>query len=52
MIRNVVHMKEGGIHTGKPKCKRPLVIPKHRWEDNQMEFGETGWGGTDHPCVR
>jgi hypothetical protein len=30
---------------GKPKGKRPLVRPKHRWDDNiKMDFQEVGWG--------
>jgi alpha-amylase/alpha-mannosidase (GH57 family) len=30
---------------GKPKGKRPLRRPRHRWVDNiRMDLGETGWG--------
>jgi hypothetical protein len=33
------------ILVGKPKIKRPLERPKHRWEDNiKMDFQEVGWG--------
>jgi len=27
---------------GKPEGKRPLVRPRHRWEDNEMDLHETG----------
>jgi hypothetical protein len=31
---------------GKPKGKRPLERPKHRWEDNiKMNLQEVGCGG-------
>jgi hypothetical protein len=30
----------------KPKGKRPLERPRHRWEDGiRMDLGEIGWGG-------
>jgi len=32
----------------KPKGKRPLGRPRHRWEDNiKMDFQELGCGGVD-----
>jgi hypothetical protein len=34
------------VLVGKPKRKRPLGRPRHRWEDNiKMDVRETGWGG-------
>jgi hypothetical protein len=33
---------------GKPEGKRPLGIPRRRWEDNiRMDLREIGWGGMD-----
>jgi hypothetical protein len=32
------------ILVGKPEGKRPLEIPRRRWEDNIREMG---WGGMD-----
>jgi hypothetical protein len=33
---------------GKPEGKRPLGIPRHRWEDNiKMDFQEVGCGGME-----
>jgi hypothetical protein len=33
---------------GKPEGKRPLGIPRRRWEDNiKMGIREVGWGGID-----
>jgi len=33
---------------GKPERKRPLGIPRHRWEDNiKMNLQEVGCGGMD-----
>jgi hypothetical protein len=30
---------------GKPKGKRPLERPRHRWENNiKMDLQEIGWG--------
>ena len=30
---------------GKPKGKRPLGRPRHRWEDNiKIDLQEVGWG--------
>jgi hypothetical protein len=44
---HVVRMGEGrGVHrvlVGKPKGKRPLGRPRHRWEDNiKMDLQELG----------
>ena len=46
----VACMLEGrGVHralVGKPEGKRPLVRPRHRWEDNiKMDLREVGRGG-------
>ena len=46
----MVCMGEGrGVHrvlVGKPEGKRPLGIPRHRWEDNiKMDLQEVGEGG-------
>jgi hypothetical protein len=36
------------IFVGKPKRKRPLGIPRHRWVDNiKMDLREIGWCGMD-----
>jgi hypothetical protein len=36
------------VCTGKPERKRPLRIPRHRWEDNiKMDLHEVGCGGMD-----
>jgi hypothetical protein len=36
------------ILVGKPKGKRPLGRPRHRWEDNiRMDLREIGWEGVD-----
>jgi hypothetical protein len=33
---------------GKPKEKRLLGRPRHRWVDNiRMDLGEVGWGDVD-----
>jgi hypothetical protein len=33
---------------GKPKGKRPLRRPRHRWVDNnRMDLGEVGWDDVD-----
>jgi hypothetical protein len=33
---------------GKPEGRRPLGIPRRRWEDNiKMDLREIGWGGVD-----
>jgi hypothetical protein len=30
---------------GKPKGKRPLARPRHRWENGiKLDLGEIGWG--------
>ena len=49
-LGHVAHMGEGiGVHrvlVGKPKGKRPLGRPRHRWEDNiKMDLQEVGRGG-------
>jgi len=32
------------VLVGRPEGKRPLGIPKHRWEDNiKMDLKEVGW---------
>ena len=31
----------------KPEGKRPLGRPRHRWEDNMMDFQEVRCGGMD-----
>jgi hypothetical protein len=36
------------ILVGKPKGKRPLGRPRHRWVDNiKMDLREIGWDGMD-----
>jgi len=31
---------------GKPVGKRPLIRPRHRWEDNiKMDLKKVGWSG-------
>jgi ribosome biogenesis protein Nip4 len=36
------------ILVGKSEGKRPLRIPKHRWEDNiRMDLREIGWDDVD-----
>jgi hypothetical protein len=36
------------ILVGKPKGKRPLGRPRHRWVDNiKMNLREIGWDGVD-----
>jgi hypothetical protein len=47
---HVARMEEGRdvyrVLVGKPKGKRPLERPWHRWEDGiKMGLGEIGWGG-------
>jgi hypothetical protein len=49
---HVAHMGEGRnvyrVLMGKPKGKRPLERPKHRWEDwIKMDLREIGWGGIE-----
>jgi hypothetical protein len=50
--RAVAHMGEGRnvyrVLVGKPKGKRPLVRPRHRWEDGiKMDLRKIGWGGVE-----
>jgi hypothetical protein len=36
------------VLVGKPKGKRPLERPRHRWEDGiKMDLKEIGWGGVE-----
>jgi len=47
---HVARMGEGRgvyrVRVGKPEGKRPLVRPRHRWEDNiKMDLKEVGCGG-------
>jgi hypothetical protein len=36
------------VLVGKPKGKRPLGRPSHRWKDGiRMDIREIGWGGVD-----
>jgi hypothetical protein len=49
---HVAHMGESRdvyrVLMGKPEGKRPLVRPRHRWEDNiKMGLQEVGRGGMD-----
>jgi len=49
---HVARMDEGrGVYrvlVGKPKGRRPLGRPKHRWEDNiKVDLQEEGYGGMD-----
>jgi hypothetical protein len=49
---HVAHMGKGrGVYrvlVGRPKGKRPLERPRHRWEDNiKMDLRETGISGTN-----
>ena len=51
-VGHVARMGEGrGIYrvlVGKPEGKRPLGIPRRRWEDNiKMDVREVGCGGMD-----
>jgi hypothetical protein len=46
---NVARMGEGRnmyrVLVGKPEGKRPLGIPRRRWENGiKMDFREIGWG--------
>jgi len=31
----------------KPKGKRPLRRPRHRWEDSKMDLRDVGWEDVD-----
>jgi hypothetical protein len=49
---HVARMGEGGsvysVLVGKPECRRPLGIPRRRWEDNiKMDLREVGCGCVD-----
>ena len=51
-VGHVVRMGEGrGVHrvlVGKPEGRRPLGIPRHRWEDNiKTDLQEVGGGFGD-----
>jgi hypothetical protein len=36
------------LYTGKPERKRPLRIPRHRWEDNiRMDVRKIVWEDVD-----
>jgi hypothetical protein len=36
------------VLVGKPEGKRPIGIPRRRWENNiKMDHRETGWGGVE-----
>jgi hypothetical protein len=53
---HVACMGEGrgvyGVLIGKPEGKRPLVRPRHRWEDNmKMDLRETGIDGASWICL-
>jgi hypothetical protein len=38
--------KAYGVLMGKPKGKRPLGRPRHRWKDGlRMDLREIGWSG-------
>jgi len=38
------------VLVGKPEGRRPLVGPRHRWEDNiEIDLQEVGWWGLD--CI-
>jgi hypothetical protein len=40
------------ILVGNPEGKRPLGIPRHRWEGNiRVDLREIGWGGVDWICL-
>jgi hypothetical protein len=40
--------EEGKVLVGKPKGKRQLRRPRHRWKDGiRMDLGETGWDGVE-----
>jgi hypothetical protein len=43
-------MKVYRVLVGKPKGKRSLGRPRHRWEDGmKMDFMEIGWECRVHP---
>ena len=47
---HVAHMEDSRgayrVLVGRPEGKRPLVRPRHRWEDNiKIDLQAVGWGG-------
>jgi hypothetical protein len=51
-VGHVAHMAEGrGVYrvlVGRPKGKRPLGRPRHRWEDNiKIDLSEIGISGAN-----
>jgi hypothetical protein len=43
--RTVEGRKVYKVLVGKPEGKRPVVRPRHRWENGiRMDVGEIGWG--------
>jgi hypothetical protein len=40
------------ILVGRPKGRRPIMKPTHRWEDNiRMVLRKIGWEGVDWMCL-
>jgi hypothetical protein len=51
-VGHVAHMRERrGVYKvldGRPKAKRPLVRPRHKWEDNiKLDLMEIGFNGVN-----
>jgi hypothetical protein len=50
-VGHVAHMEERNVYKvlmGKLEEKRPLGIPRCRWEDGfKMDLRETGWGSVE-----
>jgi len=41
------------VLVGKPKVRRPLVRPRHRWDDDtKMDLQEVEWGITGSSWLR